>query len=220
MEEELIMEKELMKSAKVISAVFTPFFIPLVAFLILFAFSYLSIMPIGYKLFVLGVVFSFTILLPIAAILLYRKINGYSAAELSERKRRFVPFLLTITAYIGCLMLMHKLNIPWYMNGIILTALLMMVFCVLLNLRWKLSEHMAGAGATIGGLVAFSALFAYNPVWWLCVLILVSGALGTARMVLCHHTLGEVLGGFAVGLVCALSVLHPIGNVLFRIFLF
>ena len=79
---------------------------------------------------------------------------------------------------------------------------------------------MAGAGAVIGGLVAFSALFSYNPVWWLCLFILVAGVLGTARIILRHHTLGEVMGGFAVGLICSLLVLHPLSNILFRIFLF
>lgn len=43
------------------------------------------------------------------------------------------------------------------MTGIILAALIMMIICVIVNLKWKLSEHMAGAGAIIGGLVAFSA---------------------------------------------------------------
>ena len=79
---------------------------------------------------------------------------------------------------------------------------------------------MAGAGAVLGGLVAFSALFGYNPVWWLCLFIFVAGVLGSARIVLGHHTLGEVMGGFLVGLFCSLMVLHPVSNILFRIFLF
>ena len=72
----------------------------------------------------------------------------------------------------------------------------------------------------IGGLISFSALFGYNPVGWLCLFILIAGILGSARIVLGHHTLGEVLSGFAVGLICALLVLHPVSNILFRVFLF
>ena len=194
MEEHIIADKTLIRTAKVISAVFTPFSIPFLAFLVLFIFSYLRIMPLQYKLIVLGVVYCFT--------------------------RRYIPFILTITSYVFCLLMMHRLNIPWYMTGIILSALVVMIICVIVNLKWKLSEHMAGAGAVIGGLVAFSALFSYNPVWWLCLFILVAGVLGTARIILRHHTLGEVMGGFAVGLICSLLVLHPLSNILFRIFLF
>jgi peptidoglycan/LPS O-acetylase OafA/YrhL len=136
------------------------------AFLILFVFSYLRIMPLQYKLIVLGVVYCFTILMPTLTIFLFRKINGFTPEDLTERKRRYVPFILTITSYVFCLLMMHRLNIPWYMTGIIFASLIVMIICVIVNLKWKLSEHMAGAGAIIGGLVAFSALFGYNPVGW------------------------------------------------------
>ena len=212
MEVHLIEDKTLIRISRLVSALFTPFSIPFLAFLALFLFSYLSIMPIQYKLIVLGIVYCFTIMMPVLTIFIFRKINGFSAQELSERKKRYTPFFLTIISYVFCLVMMNRLNIPWYMSGIILAALIMMVICVIVNLKWKLSEHMAGAGAVIGGLVAFSALFGYNPVWWLCGFIMVAGVLGTARIILRHHTLGEVLGGFAVGLVCALMVLHPSAN--------
>lgn len=219
-EQHIVADRTLIRTARVISAIFTPFSIPFLAFLILFLFSYLRIMPIQYKLIVLGVVYCFTILMPTLTIFLFRKINGFSPEDLGERKRRFMPFLLTITSYVFCLVMMHRLNIPWYMTGIILAALIMMVICIVVNLKWKLSEHMAGVGAIVGGLVSFSALFGYNPVWWLCLFILIAGVLGTARIILQHHTLGEVLVGFAVGLICSLLVLHQLSNILFRIFLF
>lgn len=219
-EQHIVADRTLIRTARVISAIFTTFSIPFLAFLILFLFSYLRIMPIQYKLIVLGVVYCFTILMPTLTIFLFRKINGFSPEDLGERKRRFMPFLLTITSYVFCLVMMHRLNIPWYMTGIILAALIMMVICIVVNLKWKLSEHMAGVGAIVGGLVSFSALFGYNPVWWLCLFILIAGVLGTARIILQHHTLGEVLVGFAVGLICSLLVLHPLSNILFRIFLF
>lgn len=219
-EQHIVADRTLIRTARVISAVFTPFSIPFLAFLILFLFSYLRIMPIQYKLIVLGVVYCFTILMPTLTIFLFRKINGFSPEDLGERKRRFMPFLLTITSYVFCLVMMHRLNIPWYMTGIILATLIMMVICIIVNLKWKLSEHMAGVGAIVGGLVSFSALFGYNPIWWLCLFILIAGVLGTARIILQHHTLGEVLVGFVVGLICSLLVLHPLSNILFRIFLF
>lgn len=219
-EQHIIADKTLIRTAQIISAIFTPFSIPFLAFVILFIFSYLHIMPIQYKLIVLGVVYCFTIMMPTLTIFLFRKFNGFSPEDMTERKRRFIPFLLTITSYIFCLVMMRKLNIPWYMTGIILATLIMLIICIIVNLKWKLSEHMAGMGAIVGGLVSFSALFGYNPIWWLCLFILIAGILGTARIILQHHTLGEVIAGFAVGVVCSLLVLHPVSNVLFRIFLF
>lgn len=210
----------LKRTARLISAFFSPYYIAFVSFLILFVFSYLRIMPLQYKLIVLGVVYGFSILIPHLTIFIYRRINGYSVDDMAQRRQRYVSLCLYLVSYVFCLVIMRKLNIPWYMTGIIFTALLLMVVCLILNLRWRISEHMAGAGATIGGLVAFSMLFGYNPIWWLCALILVTGMVGSARIVLGHHSLGEVLVGFAVGIACSFMVLHPYYNDLLRFLLF
>ena len=218
--EHIIADKTMLRVARITSIVFTPFSIPFLAFLVLFLFSYLRIMPILYKGIVLGIVYCFTILTPTITIFLFRKINGFARQELSERKKRYVPILLTIISYVFCLLMMRKLNIPWYMTGIIFVSLVISIICILVYLKWKLSEHMAGMGGIIGGLVSFSALFSYNPVVWLCLFILIAGILGSARIVLGHHTLGEVLSGFVVGLVCSFLILHPAYNLIFRVFLF
>jgi len=216
MENHIKTDRTLLGVAKFISTVFTPFTIPTGAFLVLFFFSYLRIMPVQYKMIVVGLVFCFTIAMPVLTIFLFRKIHGLGPKELGDRKRRYMPYLLTIISYAFCLLMMHRLNIPWYMSGIILAALLVMIVFLLVNLKWKLSEHMGGAGGVIGGLVSFSALFGYNPVSWLCFFILIAGILGSARIILGHHKLGEVFIGFVIGLVCSLLVLHPMSNFFFR----
>jgi hypothetical protein len=143
-EERMTAERTLIRIAKIVSWVFTPFSIPILGFLILFLLSYLKMLPLEYKLIVLGIVYCFTILTPTLTIYIFQKINGFAPAELNERKKRYVPFILTILSYICCLMMMRKMSIPWYMTGIILTALIISVVCVIANLKWKLSEHMAG----------------------------------------------------------------------------
>lgn len=85
-EEHIIADKTLIRIAKVISVLFTPFSIPFLAFLILFIFSYLRIMPLQYKLIVLGVVYCFTILMPMLTIFIFRKINGFTPEDLADRK--------------------------------------------------------------------------------------------------------------------------------------
>ena len=201
-------EKGLMRVSRVVSAVFTPFSIPFLAYLVLFFLTYLRMMPLTYKVIVLAVVYCFTIFLP-----------TLTSRDLLERKRRYVPFLLTITSYAFGLAMMYRMRLPWYMINILWAALVIMIICVVLNLKWKLSEHMAGAGAVIGGVVVFSSLFNYNPVWWLCFFILITGLLGSARIILRHHTPGEVLSGFAVGLVCSVLVLDPFYSVMIRMFI-
>jgi len=105
--------------------------------------------------------------------------------------------------------MMVRMNLPRYMTGIIVASLLAMVICILINLKWKISEHMTAIGGVVGGLIAFSFMFNYNPTLWLCLFILFAGALGSGRILLRHHTLSEVLIGFLVGFICAtLGILY------------
>ena len=59
-------------------------------------------------------------------------------------------------------------------------------------------------GGVAGALFIFSDVFGFNPVWWFCLIFIVAGALGSARMLLRQHTLGQVVAGFIVGAVCAI----------------
>ena len=55
---------------------------------------------------------------------------------------------------------------------------------------------MASCGMIIGGLLSYSFIFQFNPIWWLCGFILLAGMLGSARIIVRQHTLNEVGGGF------------------------
>ena len=90
------------------------------------------------------------------------------------------------------------------MSGIIIATLLCMIICTSINLKWKISTHMASCGMIIGGLLSYSFIFQFNPIWWLCGFILLAGMLGSARIIVRQHTLNEVGGGFLVGLFCGI----------------
>lgn len=190
------------RCAQIFSALFTPFMIPTFAFLLLFYCTYLYILPMAYKLIVVGMAFSFTALMPMLVIYLYQKSNGWGIKELGQRKKRFIPYILTILSYVTCLIAMHRIHLPRYMSGIIVASLLCMILCTLLNLRWKVSIHVAGSGMLISGLLAYSLLFNFNPIWYLCIAILLAGTLGTARIIVKQHTLFEVFAGFIAGMFC------------------
>ena len=83
--------------AKVVSTVFTPFSIPFLAFLILLLISYLRMLPLAYKLIILGIVYTFTILTPSLAIWVYCRLNKLSTRDLTLKEHRYLPFLLTDT---------------------------------------------------------------------------------------------------------------------------
>ena len=61
----------------------------------------------------------------------------------------------------------------------------------------------------IGALLAFSFLFSFDPTWWLCLTIVIAGAVGSSRIVLRQHTLSQVGVGVLVGFFCGfISILY------------
>lgn len=188
--------------SRVISAIFTPFMVPIVAFVLLFFFSFLKVLPFHYKLTVLLLVYCYTILLPMLAIYLYQRWGGNGWKDLRHREKRYIPYLITILSYVACSITMYRIHLPHYMVGIVLAPLICMIVCALINLKWKISTHTASSGMIVGGLLSFCFIFQFNPVAWLCVFILLSGMLGTARILLLQHTFGEVIAGFFIGLFC------------------
>jgi hypothetical protein len=195
----------LLTGSRLISALYTPFATPLIAFALILFFSFLRIMPLAYKLTVLGLVYCFTVLMHMLSIYLYQKVNGWGLRELGRREKRFVPYGLTIISYLTCLFTMHRIHLPRYMTGIITAALICMLLCTALNMKWKVSTHVASSGLMVGGLLSYSFLFQFNPVWWLSFFILLTGMLGTARMIICQHTLMEIFVGFLVGMFCGVT---------------
>ena len=187
------------------SVISRPYYMPVVGFLALFTFTYLSLLPLFYKLLVLSMVWIFTIALPRLCVFVWRKLNGWAPMQLRLRERRAVPYVMFMLSYTACLHLMFRLHLPHYMCGILVAALLVQAVCIVVNIWWKISMHCAGAGAIIGALLAYSVLFVFNPVGWLCVLVLFSGAVGTARMLLRQHSLAQVVTGSLVGTACGLA---------------
>ena len=196
-------EKQIIMTARLVSLIFTPFYLPLVGLIVLFSLSYLNQYPLSYKFFVLIVVYFFTILLPTLLIHLYRRYQGWSLFELGRRERRVVPYAISILCYFTCIYLMERMHMPHFMGSIVIAALLIQIVCALVNVWWKISTHTAAIGGMAGALFVFSELFGFNPVWWFCLIFIIAGILGTARMLLRQHTLGQVVGGFFVGIVCA-----------------
>lgn len=190
-------------AARILSMLFTPFYLPMVGLVALFVFSYMSIFPLYYKLEVLIMAYLFTILIPTVMIHFYRRYQGWNLIELGHRERRMVPYVISIVSYFTCVFVMERLHMPHFMSAIIIAALLLQIVCALINVWWKISTHTAAIGGVAGALFAFAEYLNFNPVWWLCLVFLVGGAIGTCRMILRQHTLAQVVVGFWVGFLCA-----------------
>ena len=200
-------EKNIILAARIMSMIFTPFYLPLVGLVALFMFSYMALLPMGYKLHVLLSVYLFTILVPSILIHIYRQYQGWTSKELGKKERRLVPYIISIVSYFGCFFLMEYKNTPRVVSIILVAALVIQMVCAFINIWWKISTHTAAIGGVAGALMAYSIGFSFNPMWWLCFVLILAGMVGSARMILRQHTLSQVVTGLFIGLVCAFLVI-------------
>lgn len=195
------MNKALLWGARALSSIFRPQYFPLVGFLALFLFTYLSLLPLSFKALIMIIVLMGTLLLPRLTIRIWRQTNGLKLHHLRLREHRSFPYLVFLLFYAFTLHFLARFHLPFYMGGILVSSLMIQAACLLINIWWKISVHSAGAGGIIGALIAFSLLFNFNPVWWLSLCIIIAGLVGSSRMLLRQHTLWQVLAGTFLGII-------------------
>ncbi len=189
-------------SARYISAVFRPNFYPTVAFLFLMNCTYLSVLPFLFRLYVIALIFGLTVVFPYITVLnTYRWFKGDILWRSGMRRRLMVGAIYALY-YIISLVIVWDMSLPSYTLAVPVIALCLLVVCSVIRLKWRICAHSAAVGAFIGALVAYAPFFGINPVWWLCVLIAVSGLVSSSRMLLRRHTLLQVLAGTWVGICC------------------
>lgn len=197
-------DKALIIAARVISMIFTPFYLPLIGIAVLLAFTFMSGFPIEYKLVLVTVVYLTTVFIPTLLIFLYRRLRGWTLQEMGQKRNRLVPYAISFCCYLGCIWLMYATHVNHIIISIIVAALLIQAVSILITIWWKISTHTAAIGGVSGALIAFGFVFGFNPVWWLCLVLILAGVLGSSRMILRQHTLPQVVTGFFVGVVCSI----------------
>lgn len=187
-------------AADLVSWIFTPFYMPTIAFIVLLMFSYLKALTPGYKIAMILLVYLFTVLFPRIMIYIYRRINGWTKHQMSRRERRYVPYTISIICYSALLFIMETFHMPHFTSAIVAAALLIQVICAVVNNWIKISTHAAASGGVIGMLFAFSIIFNFNAINWLALCILLCGCVCTARMILRQHTYKEIIFGVLIGI--------------------
>lgn len=188
-------------AAQVISTIFTPFYLPTVAFVVLMQLSYLNKLPLPYKSSLTVMVFVLTVILPRTVIYLYRKVNGWKRHEMGTRERRYVPYIISISCYTILLYIMEHLHMPHFMSSVVAASLLIQIVCALVNHWIRVSLHAAASGGVVGMLFAFSLIFHFNALWWLVVCVILCGCVCSARMLLRQHNYQELFFGVLIGII-------------------
>lgn len=188
--------------AQLLVAVFRPDFYPLVGYTLLFTLSYLHILPWQFKMWVLSTVCLFTILLPFLLIWTAREIGRLSGNDKYLQQHHYIVYAINIICYVCCMYVFSDLYIPSFMSAILAVSLMVQCVCVVIGIWHKVSMPCAGTGLLIGSLLSYSYIFSFNPTWWLCASIILSGAVMSSHMYLSRSTMKEAMSGTLIGILC------------------
>lgn len=184
------------------STLFHPLLMITYGVLITLNFTYLSrVYPIE-KLLLVGGAFLFSAFLPallIAVMVWFKWISDY---EVDKKEERPILYLVTIISLAFTLCFFIAMWAPYWLLGMVAGAIVALFIGMAINFYWKISAHGIGIGGLSGLLFAIAPNLNANLALPLFTgSVIAAGLVGSSRLILRRHTLGQVLCGFLVGFV-------------------
>ena len=191
-----------MKSiAHVISTVFQPLLMPTYGVVLLFVYTYFGVIYTRQFWLIISPIVLFSFVIPAILIFMLFRMGVISDLSLTKRRERFFPYLITLLSYTAMMLFYYRMNMPKWFLLMIAAPIVIMIIAILITLRWKISAHMFGIGGLIGGAMSVSYFVERsNPYYMFMGLFILAGLIGTSRLILKRHTLGQVIAGFLLGL--------------------
>ncbi len=193
--------------SKLISYLFHPILVPTIGlFLILNSGAYISVMDIRIIRMLYLIVGTFTLLLPLALLSLFLFSGVVHSVNMNDRRRRIIPYFITfILFYIACF-LVKKLPVSSFFSAFLFASALSLLIIVIITYFWKISTHMTGMGGLTGLMLCLSYVFNTDTMYFLVIILFLSGILASARIRLNAHKPEEIYAGFILGCISVFTV--------------
>ncbi len=190
---------------KIVSILFMPLLLPTYGSLLLFQTEDFAYLNSTFKLITIAGTILFTLVLPIIPILIMRKKGIISDFSISKREERVAPYLFSFLGFVFWAFFLYRtLGMPGYVSGLGIGSAIALFIILIVNLRWKISAHLAGMGGIAGGIFGVCLTLGLNPTWLFIVVIFLSLLVALARIELKAHTPLQTLAGFIVGFLSVL----------------
>ena len=191
--------------AQVLSVVFHPLLLPTYLFAVILYYMPTSTLtlPLKVRWIVLSMIFFTTFIVPGVAAYGMVRMGHLDSMEMDKREQRSLPLLFTGVCYALTSYLLYREStfdaIFYFVMGIV-AASVFLTFVI--SQFWKISAHAIGMGGGLGLLLVLNWLapdaMMVGPI---TLMILLAGAVLSARLSLQAHTPAEVYGGFCSGLI-------------------
>ena len=202
--------------ARFTSTVLSPLLTPSYAMLMALSISPKVLDSVGSRINLLIMILGITCVLPMATIALLHNFKFIKDKRMVKRDERLLPYIAATVFYLGAVWYLAYTHEPQWMVMFAAGGALACLISTLVNLKWKISAHMAGMGGLLGMLCQLDAmdLEVVSPAWmmfYIIVAIGLCGLLGSARMLLKRHTFMQVVAGWANGFLCVSLMMRLFG---------
>lgn len=194
--------------SRVLSAVFSPLLMPTYGMIIALTCSELHVLPVGVRLGATAVIFVLTGVLPFIVISGLSTLNIVKDVALTERTDRTFPYAVALVMYAAAAVYLYMVSAPWWMEAFMIGGGAALLIVAVVNRWWKISAHAAASGGLLAMVVALVCRSAdpYSQLWLLTLVLILTGMVGSARIVRQCHTPAQVYAGFLVGFSCVILI--------------
>lgn len=154
-------------------------------------------MPAGV---VVAIVFVNTFMFPAISILMMRKLGFIESLAMPDNKQRIIPLVATIVFYVWAYLAMRKTNFPYMMMIFMMGVLVSLFISFVINVFYKLSLHMVGISGALMAVMTMLFFSQTDVSYFFLIMIVLTGAIASARLYLEAHTIQEVYAGFMIGI--------------------
>lgn len=202
--------------AKLISTIFSPLLTPSYGLFMALSISPKVLDPTGVRIKLLVIILGITCVLPMATIAVLHNFKLIKDKRMLKREERLIPYIAGTIYYGIAVWYMVYTHEPKWLIMYAVGGTLACIISTLVNIKWKISAHMAGMGGVLALLWQLNAmdLEVISPVWmtfFILVTIGLCGVLGTARLLLKRHDILQILAGFLNGVLCVSLMMRLFG---------
>ena len=199
--------------ANFLSTALSPLLMPTYGVFLALWVSILCLLPYGRRVVILLVCMGITCIIPLIFLSVLRHFKLVKDLHVNVREQRFIPYVFTAVCYAVAAYYLYYCHAPQWFTMFMVGAAITILLMALINLKWKISAHMAGIGGVIALIyqIHVQGLSAFELLGMLCFTVIVAGLLGSARLALRRHDTWQVLAGAVVGFLCVSMTMRLFG---------
>lgn len=189
------------------SYLFHPIFIPLyvVLFLVYVHPSAFSGFSDPQKKQTILIVILNLIFFPLISVLLLRAVGFIESIYLRTQKDRIIPYIASgIFFFWAYTVFKQQTQYPLILTSFVLGIFLASSAALIANIYFKISMHAIGMGGLLGIFFIISNSQQMLMTWPICMALLLTGSVCSARLLISSHKPGDIYAGLLVGILTQL----------------